>query len=179
MDDMTIRTRITAVGAVAVLAAVPAVLTSGALAKTAPKPVLRAAKNSKLKTTVVVNTRGRTIYRLAPETPSHLLCTNATCLRAWPMVTVPAGTKPVAGPGISGKLGTIRRGNKLQVTLRGEPLYTFFMDRAAGQANGEGLIAFGGTWHAVTAKAGAATTSHAGSTAPSTGGGDSSGDAGW
>jgi hypothetical protein len=36
-----------------------------------------------------------------------------------------------------------------QVTAAGLVLYRFSGDSKAGQANGEGISSFGGTWHAV------------------------------
>ncbi len=116
------------------------------------------ASNSQLGKRVVVNAQGRTLYALSPETPHHLLCTSATCLKAWPPVTVPSRkTKLKAGSGVHGQLGILRRSNgRLQVTLRGRPLYRFSGDRARDEANGEGIESFGGTWHAVSAAAGAA-----------------------
>ena len=38
-----------------------------------------------------------------------------------------------------------------QVTQSGLPLYRFMGDATSGVANGEGINAFGGTWHVVTA----------------------------
>jgi len=103
----------------------------------------------------VVNSQGRTLYALSPETPSHLLCKSSACLGFWPPVTVPSRqTKLKAGPDVQGRLGILRRSNgTLQVTLRGLPLYRFFQDHAKGEANGQGIKGFGGTWHAVSASA--------------------------
>ena len=88
-----------------------------------------------------------------PRPRHHLLCASAECLKAWPPLTVPSRkTKLKAGPGVQGHLGILRRSDgRLQVTLRGRPLYRFSGDSAKGEANGEGLESFGGTWHAVTA----------------------------
>jgi hypothetical protein len=70
-------------------------------------------------------------------------------------VTVRSRSVPlVSGRGVQGHLALLRRSDgKLEVTLRGMPLYRFAGDSAKGQANGEGIKSFGGTWHAVTAKA--------------------------
>jgi predicted lipoprotein with Yx(FWY)xxD motif len=137
-----------------VAAIVLAALVAG-IAVAATSPQLRAKTNAKLGKTIVVNSHGRTVYWLSPETTHHLLCTSATCFGFWPPVTVRSrSVHLVAGPGIQGKLGILRRSNgKLQLTLRGMPLYTFAGDSAAGEVNGEGIQTFGGTWHAVTAKA--------------------------
>jgi predicted lipoprotein with Yx(FWY)xxD motif len=116
--------------------------------------VVGAASNSTLRETVVVDAHGRTLYALHPESTHHLLCKTHACLQAWPPLTVHSGNvKLTAGHGVEGHLGLLRRGNgKWQVTLRGMPLYRFSGDSMQGEANGEGIKSFGGTWHAVTAQ---------------------------
>jgi predicted lipoprotein with Yx(FWY)xxD motif len=111
------------------------------------------ASNSKLGERVAVNPQGRTLYALSPETTSHLLCKSNECLKVWPPLTVHSrATKLEAGTGVEGHLGILRRSNgMLQVTLRGHPLYRYSGDHADGQANGQDLESFGGTWHALTA----------------------------
>ena len=55
-------------------------------------------------------------------------------------------------PGITGTFGIIKRSDgSAQATFDGYPLYTFVGDTAPGQAKGNGLSAFGGVWHEVTA----------------------------
>jgi hypothetical protein len=50
-------------------------------------------------------------------------------------------------------LGTTRRSNgSLQLTYNKHPLYSFALDKQAGQTNGEGNLAFGAKWYAVSAK---------------------------
>jgi hypothetical protein len=66
-------------------------------------------------------------------------------------------TKLVAGSGVHGHLGILRRSNgMLQLTLGGLPLYHFSGDSAKGAANGENIMSFGGTWHAISAATDAA-----------------------
>jgi predicted lipoprotein with Yx(FWY)xxD motif len=139
--------------AIAVLA-VGASFAGGALGAGAAATV-GSASNQGLGKRVVVNAQGRTLYALTPETTHHLLCTSAACLKAWPPLTVPSRkTKLRAGSGVQGHLGILRRSDGLlQVTLRGRPLYRFSDDHAKGEANGEGIESFGGTWHAVSASA--------------------------
>ncbi len=133
--------------------------TTVALAST-PAPTVKTAANRKLGVKVVVNPAGRTLYALSPETAHHLLCNESYCLEVWPPLILPHGAKLRAGKGVQGKLGLLRRpGGRMQVTLRGKPLYRFSEDRKAGEARGEGLETFGGTWHAVTASATPAPTS--------------------
>ncbi len=115
---------------------------------------LSGSANSGLGRTVVVNPAGRTLYTLSGETSSHLLCKGA-CLQVWPPVTVPSrSTRIVLSGGARGKVSILRRSNGvLQVTLRGMPIYRFSGDRGKGEANGEGIKADGGTWHAAGAAA--------------------------
>lgn len=60
------------------------------------------------------------------------------CLEAWPALTVPDGTEPTAGAGITGELGTIIRADngETQVTYNGLPLYFYVGDQAAGDVTG-------------------------------------------
>jgi predicted lipoprotein with Yx(FWY)xxD motif len=63
-------------------------------------------------------------------------CTSG-CVSEWPPLTVPAGTTPTGGPGVTGRLGTIHRSDgSTQVTDNGKPLYFYIGDSAAGQTNG-------------------------------------------
>lgn len=143
-------------GALAILASAAAVLLVTAVATAASGTrVVSAAANQKLGATIVVETHGHTLYALSPETTHHLLCKSAACLANWPPLTVRSSKlKLQAGAGVQGHVGLLRRaGGKWQVTLRGMPLYRFAGDTAKGQANGEGIVAFGGTWHAVTSAA--------------------------
>jgi len=124
------------------------------------------AANATLGEQVAVNSQGQTLYALSPETTSHLLCKSSECLKFWPPLTVPSRTSKLkAATGVHGTLGILRRSNgTLQVTLRGMPLYRYSGDRAKGEANGQNIKSFGGTWHAATASASPA----AGKPAPST-----------
>jgi predicted lipoprotein with Yx(FWY)xxD motif len=64
----------------------------------------------------------------------------------WPPVL---GT-PSAGPGVTGKLGTITRTDgTTQATYDGHPLYTYVGDSAPGQDGGNNLNLNGGLWHIV------------------------------
>jgi predicted lipoprotein with Yx(FWY)xxD motif len=121
-----------------------------------PAPTVAAATDPAYSARVVVDQRGRTLYALSPETTRHLLCVSRQCLANWPAVTVSsARVKLSLGPGVAGQLGILHRANGiLQLTLRGRPLYRFAGDRARGQAKGDGVRSFGGTWHVVSAAGG-------------------------
>lgn len=98
--------------------------------------------------TLLANAQGLTVYTFAADTSTASHCTGA-CAAAWPPVTV-TGT-PTAASGITGTLSTITRaGGVKQVTWNGHPLYTFKVDTAPGQVNGNGVNAFGAKWYAVT-----------------------------
>jgi predicted lipoprotein with Yx(FWY)xxD motif len=114
----------------------PAGLASGAVLKT----------TSINGTTVLTNGKGFTLYWFAPDTPARSACTGA-CAQYWPPVT----GRPAAGPGTTGRLGTITRPDgTTQATYDGHPLYTYIADTAPGQAHGNNLNLNGGLWHEVT-----------------------------
>jgi predicted lipoprotein with Yx(FWY)xxD motif len=126
---------------------------SAAMALAAATVTIGTASNSRLGERVAVNSSGRTLYTLSGESVHHLLCKSSACLKFWPPVRLsPSGARLKAGSGLQGHLGTLRRsGGIVQVTLRGRPLYRFAGDSGRGQTNGEGIVSFGGTWHAAPA----------------------------
>jgi predicted lipoprotein with Yx(FWY)xxD motif len=139
------------IGVVIAVLALAGSLTALALA-TGTGRVVQAAQNAKLGERIVVDAQGRTVYALSPETRNHLLCKSSECLAVWPPLTVSSRKAKLAGAGVQGHLGILRRANgRLQVTLRGMPLYLYAGDSAKGQANGQGKKSFGGTWHVLSA----------------------------
>jgi predicted lipoprotein with Yx(FWY)xxD motif len=121
-----------------------------------PAPTVGAATNPTLGARVAVDRNGRTLYALSPETTRHLLCVSRQCIARWPAVTVTsARAKLSLGSGVVGHLAILHRANgTLQVTLRGRPLYRFAGDHARGDAHGNGVRSFGGTWRVVSAAGG-------------------------
>src|SRR5690349_24477372 len=113
---------------------------TAALATGAVSFTMKSAKSSALGTTIVVNAKGKTLYRYKDDTKTSAKC-NGSCAATWPPLLVAAGTKPVAGAGVTGsKLGTLKRSDgKMQVTYGGYPLYLFSGDSKAGDVNGQGL----------------------------------------
>jgi predicted lipoprotein with Yx(FWY)xxD motif len=92
---------------------------------------------------VLANADGFTLYWFAPDTTTSSKCFGS-CAIYWP----PVSGSPAAGPGVTGKLGTIKRpGGGLQATYNGHPLYTYIGDRGPGQANGNDLDLNGGFWY--------------------------------
>jgi len=117
------------------------------------KPTVKAVQNAAVGKKVVVEAKkGMTLYYLTGDTKAKK-CSTATCTSFWPPLTVKSlHTKVVKGKGIIGKLSVFKRPDgKFQVALRSKPLYRYAGDSAKGQANGEGIVAFGGTWHAMPA----------------------------
>jgi predicted lipoprotein with Yx(FWY)xxD motif len=101
-------------------------------------------------TAVLTNAQGFTLYWFAPGSPSASRC-YGTCAVYWP----PIIGVPIAGPGVTGKLGTIRRsGGSLQATYNHRPLYTYIGDSAPGQAHGNRINLNGGLWYEVAASGG-------------------------
>ena len=95
--------------------------------------------------TVLTDAKGRTLYWFAPDTAAASQCTGS-CAVYWPPVT----GRPEAGPGVTGKLGTIKRpGGATQATYDGHPLYTYVGDSAPGQAKGNKLDLSGGYWYEI------------------------------
>lgn len=90
-------------------------------------------------TVLVASSNGMTVYTFAQDVANSgtSACAGA-CLATWPALTIPAGSTPVAGAGVTGTLGTITRTDNgtLQVTYNGLPLYFYANDKAPGDANG-------------------------------------------
>ena len=95
--------------------------------------------------TILVDSQGRTLYLFEKDSGTQSACTGA-CATNWPPLR--DSGKPTAGTGLNASLlGTTPRSDgKPQVTYNGHPLYTFVMDTAPGQTNGQGVTAFGGSW---------------------------------
>ena len=146
-----------------------------AFAAASPRSVtIGATRNAGLGETVAVNPVGRTLYVLGGETTRHLLCKGHACLQFWPPVVVPHGARLLAGAGLHGRLGTLHRtGGLVQATLNGKPLYRYSGDRGHGEANGEGIESFGGTWHAALAAPASSAPKPAPSSQPPSGPGSS------
>ena len=100
---------------------------------------------------VLVNSKGHTLYLFMKDKNGKSSCT-ANCATFWPPLL--SHGKPTAGSGVKASLlGTTRRSNgSRQVTYNKHPLYSFTIDKKAGQTKGEGMLAFGAKWYAVSAK---------------------------
>jgi predicted lipoprotein with Yx(FWY)xxD motif len=100
---------------------------------------------------ILVSSKGHTLYMFAKDKNGKSSC-SGSCAKFWPPYLQHG--KATAGSGVKASLlGTTRRSNgSMQVTYNKHPLYSFALDKKTGQTNGEGMVAFGGKWYAVSAK---------------------------
>jgi predicted lipoprotein with Yx(FWY)xxD motif len=138
---------------IAAFSVVAAVLVGVALGVTGPATTSAGSSTAVLNvatihgTKVLTNAKGYVLYLFAPDTPNKSTC-YGTCAAYWPPVT----GKPVAGPGVNGKLGTTKRTDgHTQVTYDGHPLYTYVGDSAPGQDSGNNINLNGGLWFDIKA----------------------------
>jgi predicted lipoprotein with Yx(FWY)xxD motif len=143
---------------------------------------LTAASNPELGM-VLVDSEGFTVYNFAKDKGTMSSCYSA-CAEFWPPVTTEGA--PTSGGGAqSSKLGTTKRKDgTIQVTYAGQPLYTFAEDKQPGEANGNGITAFGAVWNALdqsgsAVAASSATEGESGTAAPSESSSESSGGGGY
>jgi predicted lipoprotein with Yx(FWY)xxD motif len=127
---------------------------------------VKTATSSTLGGTILVDAQGMTLYHLSAEQGGKFICATTACTQIWHPLTVQAGSSP---SGVS-SLATVKRPDgTLQVTYKGEPLYTFAQDTAPGQTGGQGIKDVG-TWSAVAVGAGEGTSTQTSSQAPASGG---------
>jgi predicted lipoprotein with Yx(FWY)xxD motif len=98
--------------------------------------------------TVLVNSKGRTLYMFVPDKQKKVTCVKS-CAVIWPPVKLPKGAKPVAAGKAKGSM--IRSdpnpaGGRV-VTYNHWPLYTYITDTGPGQAKGQALNLNGGLWY--------------------------------
>lgn len=129
--------------------------------------------------TVLVDSKGLTLYTFAPDKKSKVTCTGS-CAAFWPPAMLASGQKPVAGAGVQASLlGSDPDPTGGQVaTYAGWPLYTFLPDKTPGAASGQALDSSGGLWYVIspsgaviTKKAGSSTSGAATTTSSSGGNG--------
>jgi predicted lipoprotein with Yx(FWY)xxD motif len=162
-----------ALAASLMLAACGSSSSSSTTGSSSPSPAsssatVKTATVSSVGGTVLVDSKGLTLYRLVGEHAGKFICTSSACLAAWHPLTVSSGSKP---SGSVGSLGVVKRSNgTMQVTFMGEPLYTFAHDSAPGQATGEGLKDVG-TWLVIKTGAASSTPAPVSSTTTTSSGG--------
>ncbi|MBI3744639.1 MAG: hypothetical protein HY261_10215 [Chloroflexi bacterium] len=97
---------------------------------------------------ILIDADGFTLYHLSSDSGTGSGCTG-DCLTSWPPLLISGAPQP--GEGVNPSfLATISRPQGTQVTYNGNTLYRFTGDKAPGEANGQGVFAFGGKWNAVT-----------------------------
>jgi predicted lipoprotein with Yx(FWY)xxD motif len=142
------------VGAVSVIAlALTAVFVASP--KT-PPPVATGAAGQQLDARTIsgkvllTNSNGITLYTFAPDSVNKSVC-YGDCATYWP----PVPGNMSAGPGVTGKIGTITRTDgTTQATYDGHPLYTYIGDHSPGQDGGNNINLNGGVWHVVVVGSG-------------------------
>ena len=100
--------------------------------------------------TVLVDANGRTVYILTSSGKKNVPCSDASgCTAVWPDLPLPSGTAAAkAGMGLDASLfGTMKEGEETYPTYNGYLMYEYTGDVATGQATGEGIKSFGGTWY--------------------------------
>ena len=122
-------------------------LLTAAVASAAAGTAVEVEKTAKLGK-VVATAQGKTLYLFRADHGTTSAC-YGKCATYWPPLLT-AG-KPVAMAGVKASLlgTTKRKDGRLQVTYKGHPLYTFLLDKKAGQTSGEGSNAFGAKWYAL------------------------------
>lgn len=121
---------------------------------TSPSPTAQLVVAVEIKTVsgqqepVLVNANAQTLYYLTADTSTTVAC-SGQCATFWPPLLLPAGD-PATGSALPGKLGVLADANGRQVLYNGHPLYAFVKDKASGDVIGDGVNAFGGTWHPAT-----------------------------
>jgi len=138
--------------AAAVLLAV-SILSAATAATSAGRPAagttVKTAYNAKLKSTILVTSKGLTLYYFVSDVGKTSSCVNDStyhCSKWWPPLLTTGA--PVAGAGAKRSLlGTTKRPDgKTQVTYGGHPVYRFVgvgsppPDKKAGDVNGQGFV---------------------------------------
>jgi predicted lipoprotein with Yx(FWY)xxD motif len=109
---------------------------------------ISAKPNGDLGQTVLVNSKGYTLYLFEKDESDGSYC-NGACAQVWPAVTTKG--EPQAGGAVdASKLSTVKREDgATQVTYAGHPLYTYVKDAKPGQATGNEVDSFGAEWYAL------------------------------
>ncbi len=141
-------------------------LTAGSVARSATGTNATVSLRKTKLGMILVSSKGRTLYLFAKDTSGKSACTSR-CAQYWPPLL--SQGKPPAGPGVKASLvgQTKRTDGSMQVTYNKHPLYTFALDKQAGQVNGEASSNFGAKWYAVSA-AGTAVVKAPATTTPTT-----------
>jgi predicted lipoprotein with Yx(FWY)xxD motif len=118
----------------------------------APNVLAKAETIAGQSMTILVDSRGMTLYRWTTDTGANKGKINcvAGCAAVWPPFVLPAATtNAVPGTGVTGTITTLvnPEGKGTQVLYNGWPLYFYAKDQAPGDTTGQGV---GGKWFVVT-----------------------------
>jgi predicted lipoprotein with Yx(FWY)xxD motif len=144
--------RIAVVAGLAAAVAIVAIgWTGSAGSKAATQHAAKKAATVQTKTlkklgTILVNSKGRTLYMFVPDHQKKVTC-HGSCAAAWPPLKLKKGVKPTAGGAAKKKLlGMDGR----VVTYNRWPLYTYVGDSKPGQAHGQAQNLNGGLWYVLS-----------------------------
>jgi predicted lipoprotein with Yx(FWY)xxD motif len=105
--------------------------------------------------TVVVDGSGKTVYILTSDGHNNVPCTDGSgCTGLWPDLPLPKGSSGArAGTGVKASLlGTKKLSDgETYPTYNGWLMYEYAGDSGPGQAKGQGIKSFGGTWYVLNA----------------------------
>ncbi|HEU5243773.1 MAG TPA: hypothetical protein VFU33_05170 [Gaiellaceae bacterium] len=102
--------------------------------------------------TILVNSRGLTLYMFVRDHHKRVTCTSQACVTIWPPLKIKKGQSPTAGGAARKKLlGTDKspKGYRV-VTYNHWPLYTYVTDTKPGQTTGQGVNNSGGKWYVLS-----------------------------
>jgi predicted lipoprotein with Yx(FWY)xxD motif len=115
--------------------------------------IVMTAKSKSLGQKILVNRNGRTLYSLSVERKGHFICTTSMCLSLWKPLVVAKGSVPTGAAHLT---AVKRPDGRRQVAYRGAPLYTFSLDKRAGDVKGNGFKDVG-VWRPAAVSAARAT----------------------
>ena len=109
---------------------------------------LAAVANSKIGKPILTDSKGMTVYLFVPDGTSKTTKVPAGLKQLWPAVDATGAA--TAGAGLDSSKLTLepQADGTMQVAYNGHLLYTYAQDKAAGDANGQGL---GSNWYVLDA----------------------------
>ena len=101
--------------------------------------------------TILVDSRGRTLYMFVPDKQKKVTCKSTSCQAAWPPLKLTGAKAVAAGKAKQSLLSSDPnpKGGKV-VTYAHWPLYTYIGDTKPGQTSGQGLNLNGGLWYVLS-----------------------------
>jgi predicted lipoprotein with Yx(FWY)xxD motif len=101
--------------------------------------------------TILVDSRGRTLYMFVPDKQKKVTCKSTSCQAAWPPLKLTGAKAVAAGKAKQSLISSDPNpaGGKV-VTYAHWPLYTYIGDTKPGQASGQALNLNGGLWYVLS-----------------------------